>query len=101
MDTSTHLPDNIEVDPVRGFYFPYGTPKRLRGFPLVIGDRNILRLRSQLSMQRCQETCQATLNARCQGSRAECFTLKRSSLVSREACRGNVICLSRGESAVS
>ena len=38
--------------------------------------------------QICLETCQTRQNRRCQGSRAECSTLKPSSLVSVEACRG-------------
>ena len=49
----------------------------------------------------CQETCQARQNMRCQGSRADCCTLKASSLMSVKACQGKSCCLSRGESAVS
>ena len=38
----------------------------------------------------CQETCQAKQKVRCQGCRAECATLKYSSLVSVKACQGIV-----------
>ena len=37
--------------------------------------------------QRCQETCQARQNMRCQGCRADCCTLKPSSLMSVKACQ--------------
>ena len=54
-----------------------------------------------LVQQRCQETCQARKNMRCQGCTAECSTLKPSSVVSVKACQGKNCCLSRGENAVS
>ena len=39
---------------------------------------------------RCQETCQARQNMRCQGCTAECSTLKPSSVVSVKACQGKI-----------
>ena len=37
---------------------------------------------------RCHENCHGRQNARCQGCRAECFTLKPTSLVSVKVCQG-------------
>ena len=52
------------------------------------------------SDSRCRETCQARPNMRCQGSTAECSTLKPSSVVLVKACQGKRWCLSTGENAV-
>ena len=40
--------------------------------------------------QRCQETCKARQNVRCQGCRTECSTLKPSRLASTKACQDEV-----------